>query len=262
MLALLFSLTSYAAPLTCKEIESLHKETEPHILHRMVQQQGIADDVLPCLQKKKLEDILPQQDADLIAPEKYFVKVETTKGPFLIEVQRSWAPLGADRFYTLVTKGYFMDIPFFRVIKGFMAQFGTHGDPLVRASWKDRKLQDDPKNQSNIRGTLSFATSGPNTRTTQLFINTSNNLNLDEDGFTPFGSVLHTPSTPGLNVVDRIFSGYGEGHPNGRGPSQELIQRIGHDFIKEHYPYIDFIHTMQVCSHPNPTKIEDCIQKP
>ena len=262
MISLLLSSSLFAAPLTCKELQSLHKEEAPHVIHRKVQQQGIAPDVPTCLQRKNLQTILPASDADLIAPNVFFVHTRTTKGTFLIHVQREWAPLGADRFYTLVSKGYFEDLPFFRVIRGFMAQFGIHNDPLVRASWKDKQLSDDPQKQSNTRGTISFATSGPNTRTTQLFVNTSDNTNLDASGFTPIGSIVHTPSAPGMNIVDTLFSGYGEGHPSGRGPSQALMQSIGNDFIKEHYPHIDFIVKMTVCDHPNPIKVDDCVRKP
>src|SRR5262249_21770929 len=125
------------------------------------------------------------------APALFKVKVTTTKGPFTIEVHRDWAPNGADRFYNHVNVGYFADLAFFRVIKGFMVQFGIHGDPAVAKAWRDANIVDDAKGkQSNKRGMVTFATAGPNTRTTQIFINYADNGNLDAMGFTPFGKVV------------------------------------------------------------------------
>src|SRR6516162_5320221 len=123
-------------------------------------------------------------EATATAPATYKVKMTTTKGDFTVEVHRDWAPLGADRFYNLVKLGYFTDVAFFRVIKGFMVQFGIHGDPTVSRAWRDAHVKDDPTGkQSNKRGMLTFATAGPNTRTTQLFINYADNGNLDSMGF-------------------------------------------------------------------------------
>ena len=247
-----------AEPLTCKKIQELNSSSLTHAVQREIQTHGIEETVPECLRKQGLADLLPKVDADLISPEHYTARVESTKGEFLIEIHRSWAPLGSDRFYTLTQKGFFTDVPFFRVIRGFMAQFGIHSAPLVNQSWRSKPIQDDPANQSNQRGTLSFATAGPNTRTTQLFINTANNDNLDAMGFTPIGSIVHRPSSPGMEVVDRLFSGYGEGHPSGRGPSQELLQNMGTDFLKEHYPYLDYIKTIQICTNSNPITPDQC----
>ena len=147
------------------------------------------------------------------APETFKVQFDTTKGKFTIEVTRSLSPNGADRFYNLVRSGYFKDIAFFRVIPGFMCQFGIHGDPKVSAKWRDANITDDPVKGSNTRGTITFATAGPNTRTTQLFINFGNNTRLDGMGFSPFGKVIE-----GMDVVDKINGEYGEGAPGGRGP--------------------------------------------
>jgi peptidyl-prolyl cis-trans isomerase A (cyclophilin A) len=170
------------------------------------------------------------------APDSFRARFETTKGPFVIEVTRSWSPRGADRFYNLVTIGYFQDIAFFRVLSGFMAQCGIHGDPAVSARWRSANIQDDPVVESNGRGYVTFATGGPNTRTTQLFINFANNSNLDGMGFSPFGKVVE-----GMEVVDKIYSGYGEGAPRGRGPDQGRIQFEGNAYLKEAFPMLDYI---------------------
>src|SRR4051812_31662091 len=139
------------------------------------------------------------------APDTFKAQFDTTKGKFTVEVTRSLAPNGADRFYNLVRSGYFKDIAFFRVIPGFMCQFGIHGDPKVAGDWKKASIQDDPVKGSNTRGTITFATAGPNTRTTQLFINFGDNTRLDSMGFSQFGKV-----SEGMDVVDKINGEYGE----------------------------------------------------
>ena len=171
------------------------------------------------------------------APDKFKVKFDTTAGDFTIEVTRDWSPLGADRFYNLVQIGYFEDIAIFRAIEGFMAQFGIHGDPKVAAKWRGARLQDDPKGKaSNVPGTISFATSGPNSRTTQMFINFGNNARLDGMGFTPFGKVVG-----GMDNVNKIYKGYGEGAPSGRGPNQGKIQAEGNAYLKKDFPKLTYI---------------------
>jgi peptidyl-prolyl cis-trans isomerase A (cyclophilin A) len=170
------------------------------------------------------------------APETFKVQFDTTKGRFIIEVTRSLSPLGADRFYNLVRSGYFKDVAFFRVIPGFMCQFGIHGDPAVSAKWREAGIADDPVKGSNTRGTITFATAGPNTRTTQLFINFGDNRNLDGMGFSPFGTVIE-----GMDVVDKINSEYGEGAPSGRGPDQGLVQAEGNTYLKKDFPNLDYI---------------------
>jgi peptidyl-prolyl cis-trans isomerase A (cyclophilin A) len=170
------------------------------------------------------------------APETFKAQFDTTKGEFTIEVTRSLSPNGADRFYNLVRSGYFKDIAFFRVIPGFMCQFGIHGDPAVAAKWREASITDDPVKGSNTRGTISFATAGPNTRTTQLFINFGDNANLDGMGFSPFGKV-----TEGMDVVDKINSEYGEGAPGGRGPNQGRVQTEGNVYLKKDFPDLDYI---------------------
>jgi peptidyl-prolyl cis-trans isomerase A (cyclophilin A) len=172
------------------------------------------------------------------APESYKVKLETTKGDVVIEVTRAWAPNGADRFFNLIKIGYYDGAVFFRVIDGFMAQVGMHGDPAVQAAWMKASIPDDPVTQSNTRGMVTFAALGtPNSRTTQFFINFGDNSYLKQYGpFAPFGRVVQ-----GMEVVDKLYSGYGEGAPKGRGPSQGEIARQGNAYLKKSFPELDAI---------------------
>lgn len=171
------------------------------------------------------------------APDTFKARFDTTKGTFTIEVTRSLSPNGADRFYNLVKSGYFKDVAFFRVIPGFMAQFGINGDPKVAAAWSDANIPDDPVKGSNSRGTLTFAKSNmPNSRSTQLFINFGDNSRLDGSGFSPFGKV-----TEGMDVVDKINGQYGDGPPWGSGPNQDFIQHQGNAYLKKSYPNLDYI---------------------
>lgn len=181
------------------------------------------------------------------APDQYEVLLETSQGNVVIEVTREWAPLGADRFYNLVQMGYFTDIAFFRAIKGFMVQFGIHGEPKVAAMWRNARIKDDAVTQSNLRGMITFATSGPNSRTTQLFINVNDNANLDAMGFSPFGKVSETKGG-GIQVIDSLFMEYGEGAPRGRGPNQGLIQQKGNAYLKESFPKLDYIKSARICN--------------
>jgi peptidyl-prolyl cis-trans isomerase A (cyclophilin A) len=175
------------------------------------------------------------------APAKYKVKFSTSKGDFVVEVNRASAPLGADRFYNLVKSGFFDNVRFFRAIKGFMVQFGIHGDPAVAAAWRGAHLSDDPVKESNKKGTITFATAGPDTRTTQLFINFNDNSNLDQMGFAPFGKVVS-----GMNVVDSIYTGYGEGAPRGRGPDQGRLQSEGNAYLEREFPLLDHVKTAKI----------------
>jgi cyclophilin family peptidyl-prolyl cis-trans isomerase len=170
------------------------------------------------------------------APSTYRARFETSAGVFVIEVQRDWAPRGADRFYELVKSGYFDGQRFFRVLSGFMAQFGIHGDPKVSAAWRERNIPDDPVRQRNTRGMVSFATAGPNTRTTQVFINYGDNSALDGQGFAPFGRVVK-----GMTVVDRLYAGYGEGAPRGPGPDQGRVQAEGNAYLASQFPKLDSV---------------------
>jgi len=177
------------------------------------------------------------------APDRFRVRLETTKGPFVVDVTRAWAPRGADRFYNLVRAGFYDDVAFFRVIEGFMVQFGINGDPRVNAAWRSARIPDDPVTQSNRRGMVTYAMAGPDTRTTQLFINFRDNPSLDGQGFAPFGRV-----TQGLSVVDSLYSGYGEGAPQGMGPSQGRAQSDGNAYLRGSFPKMDFVKTARVVS--------------
>jgi len=175
------------------------------------------------------------------APATFKVKVTTTKGAFVIEALREWAPTGVDRFYNLVKIGFFNDIALFRIIDGFMGQFGIHGDPAVSGAWREAKIQDDPRTQTNARGLVTFATAGPNTRTTQIFINFADNARLDDMGFSPFGRVVE-----GMEIVDSLYKGYGEGAPRGRGPDQGRMQMQGNTYLKAEFPEMDYIVSAEV----------------
>jgi len=175
------------------------------------------------------------------SPDTFRVAFETTKGRFVVEVTRAWAPRGADRFFNLVRAGYYDDVAFFRVIESFMVQFGINGDPGVSAVWREARIPDDPVTQSNRRGTLTYATAGPGTRTTQLFINFRDNVGLDGQGFAPFGRVIE-----GLSVVDSLYSGYGEGAPRGLGPDQGRAQAEGNAYLRSAFPKLDFVKTARV----------------
>ena len=199
-----------------------------------------AQDSKPAETKAKPSTAAPSfaDPAKLIAkaPETFKAQFNTTKGKLTIEVTRSLAPHGADRFYNLVCSGYFTDVAFFRVVPGFMCQFGINGDPNISAQWREATIPDDPVTGSNTRGTITFATAGPNTRTTQLFINFADNTGLDGQGFAPFGKVIE-----GMDVVDKIYSGYGDGAPYGRGPDQGRIQSEGNAYLKKDFPNLDYI---------------------
>jgi len=185
------------------------------------------------------------------SPESFKVQFETTKGKFTVEVTRSLAPNGADRFYNLVRSGYFKDAAFFRVIHGFMCQFGIHGDPNIAAKWREAGMTDDPVKGSNTRGAITFATAGPNTRTTQLFINYADNLRLDRMGFSPFGKVIE-----GMEVVDKLNGEYGEGAPRGAGPDQQRLQAEGNAYLKKDFPNLDYIKSATIVPADNIKKEE------
>ncbi|MDJ0513494.1 MAG: peptidylprolyl isomerase [Methyloceanibacter sp.] len=170
------------------------------------------------------------------APDTFKAKFDTSKGTFVVQVERFWAPNGADRFYNLVKAGFYNDARFFRVIDGFMVQFGISGNPDVSAAWTNATIPDDPVRESNARGTVTFATAGPNTRTTQVFINFNNNAGLNGQGFAPFGKVVS-----GMDVVDSLFNGYGEGAPRGNGPNQGLIKAQGNAYLVTQFPKLDYI---------------------
>jgi len=162
----------------------------------------------------------------------FAVVFDTTKGTFVVTVHRSWAPRGADRFYNLVRAHFFDGVEFFRVVKGFVVQFGISGYPKVSRAWQYAGIKDDPVKASNTIGTITYADAGPNTRTTQLFINIANNASLDGQGFAPFGKV-----TTGMSVVRRLYSGYGEAVTN----LQAQIATQGNEFLKKRFPKLDSV---------------------
>lgn len=169
------------------------------------------------------------------APETFRVKFDTSKGPFIVEVHRDQAPLGVDRFYDLVKQKFFDETRFFRVVKGFIVQFGISGDPAVAEKWRVKRIPDDPVKEGNARGTLCFAKAGPGSRTTQMFINLGDNAQLAGMGFATFGKVVE-----GMEVVDQINSEYGET------PDQGRIQAEGNDYLKGSFPNLDYIKTARV----------------
>lgn len=195
------------------------------------------------------------EKADPQAPDTYRVKLDTTAGPVVIEVKRELAPHGADRFYRLVKEGFYDDIRAFRVLDGFVAQFGMAGDPQLNAKWSDNTIPDDPVKTSNKKGTIVFATSGPDSRTTQLFINFADNRPLDQMGFAPFGTVVE-----GMKNVEKFYSGYGEGAPNGNGPSQRLITSGGNKYLDQKFPKLTKIKTARVVSE-NGQPVENAGEK-
>jgi peptidyl-prolyl cis-trans isomerase A (cyclophilin A) len=172
------------------------------------------------------------------APDVYRVRLETTKGNVVLELRRAWSPQGADRFYNLVKAGFFENVAFFRAIEGFMVQFGLHGEPSVQRAWNAYAIPDDPAaGNSNKRGYITFAKKGtPNSRTTQVFINYKDNAMLDSMGFTPFGEVVE-----GMDVVDGLYKGYGEGAPKGKGPDQMKLQNEGNPYLERDFPELDWV---------------------
>jgi peptidyl-prolyl cis-trans isomerase A (cyclophilin A) len=183
-------------------------------------------------------DARAAQGADEQAPATFRARFETSQGPFVIEVHREWAPLGADRFYTLVKGGFYDGVRFFRVLTGFMAQFGLSGDPKVQAAWASANLMDEPAKQRNLRGFVTFAKeSSPNTRYTMVFINYKDNSYLDADGFAPFGQVV-----VGMDVVDKLYGGYGRTNV----PDQRRIKSEGNVYLASEYPKLDFIKTATI----------------
>lgn len=182
------------------------------------------------------EALLKPGEADEKAPKSFKVKFQTTAGEFVAEFHRDWAPNGVDRFYNLVKLGYYDGVAFFRVIEGFMAQFGLHWSPKVNQAWKEATIEDDPVEKSNKRGYVTFAKrKKPNTRTTQLFINFRKNAKLDDRGFAPIGEVVE-----GMETVDNIHNGYGQQ------PSQKKIRNEGNAYLKEEFPKLDYIEKAEI----------------
>ncbi|MFQ6044756.1 MAG: peptidylprolyl isomerase [Gemmatimonadales bacterium] len=171
--------------------------------------------------------------ASLTAPELFRAKFETSKGDFTVEVHRDWAPHGADRFYYLAKNGFYDHARFFRVVPGFVAQFGISWSPEVSAAWQGQEIPDDPVVESNLRGRLTYAMAGPDTRNTQVFINYADNAHLDENGFAPFGQVVE-----GMEVVDSLHAGYGQ---VGLTPDQKRLREEGNAYLDAEFPLLDYI---------------------
>ncbi len=181
------------------------------------------------------------QGLDAVAPDSFLVRFTTTKGAIDLLVHRDWAPRGADRLLWLIDNRYYDGARFFRVVPKFVVQFGIPPLPAVSRAWRERRIADDSVARSNVRGTLSFATSGPNTRTTQLFINLADNARLDARGFAVVAQVVS-----GMEVVDSLFSGYGEAAPRGTGPSQDRITAEGEPYLAQGFPRLDQIRSARV----------------
>jgi peptidyl-prolyl cis-trans isomerase A (cyclophilin A) len=172
------------------------------------------------------------------APDSFRARFDTSQGAFVIAVEREWAPLAADRFYNLVKNGFYNETRFFRVLDGFMAQFGLHADPSVQSAWRSANLKDEPVVKSNTRGFVSFTReSSPNSRYTMIFINYKDNSYLDADGFAPFGQVVS-----GMEIADRLYSGYGRQNI----PDQRRILREGNAYLLAEYPKLDFVKTATI----------------
>jgi peptidyl-prolyl cis-trans isomerase A (cyclophilin A) len=171
------------------------------------------------------------------APATYRVSFATTRGTFVLTVHRAWSPRGADRFYNLARAHFFDGVTFFRVVKGFVVQFGISPDPKVSKAWQTATIKDDPVKESNAPGTITFADAGPDTRTTQVFVNLGNNAALDTQGFSPFGRV-----TSGMSVVNKLYGGYGE-QPTGH---QQEITTQGNAYLRKSFPKLDYIKTARI----------------
>ena len=189
----------------------------------------------PAQDDAALARLLQPENLNETAPERFVVDVKTTKGLIKLEMHRDWAPVGVDRFYNLVKAGFFSDIALFRMVKGFVVQFGIHGSPLVSSVWRDANIADDPVKETNAKGTIVFATAGPNTRTTQLFINLNDNTNLDRMGFAPLGKVIE-----GMNIVEALNYEYAER------PNQGQLQMKGNAYLKDKFPNLDYIESMTI----------------
>lgn len=184
----------------------------------------------------------PDKEAEVSKGETFYAVFDTSEGGFIVAVHPGWAPLGAGHFRELIEAGFYDNCRFFRVIDGFMAQVGINGDPAVHSQWHDRTIQDEPVKVSNQRGRVTFAKSGqPNSRSTQVFFNLIDNSRLDSMGFSPFGEVIE-----GMEVIEQLYSRYGDGPPTGQGPDQELIRTRGNEYLEAGFPELDYIETARV----------------
>ena len=241
LLPLLFTSTLIAACGTEVSVETVVEPTPPEV-----------EDVQPAPEEKAESEAVEAEEENgpnlkkpesftATAPDVFKVKFETTKGEFTVEAHRDWAPLGVDRFYNMVVAGYFVETSFFRVVPGTYAQFGIHADPNITDVWLDATLKDEPVVKGNTRGRLTFAMGGPNSRSAQYFFNLKNSSWLDNMGFGAIGEVIE-----GMDVVDRLYSGYGDCAPNGNGPAQERVILEGNGFLKKEFSKLDYINRASV----------------
>lgn len=177
----------------------------------------------------------------VVVPNVFRVNFQTSQGDFVVEAHRAWSPHGVDRFYELVQMKYFDQGRFFRVVPGFIAQFGVHRDFDVHGKWRTMSIADDPPQQKNRRGTLSFAKSDPGTRATEIFINLADNKALDDQGFVPFAEVVS-----GMNVVDKFYSGYGEMRPEGKYIDPTRVEGEANEYLVQRFPKLDYISTARL----------------
>ncbi|HEV2493933.1 MAG TPA: peptidylprolyl isomerase [Terriglobia bacterium] len=229
LLAALLASATFAASLAAQTPQ--HPTTRParRVVHK------------PAAPAKPARSLLKPETLNEKAPDVYRAKLTTTKGDIVVEVTRAWAPLGADRFYNLVKNGFFTDAAFFRVVPNFVVQFGLSANPEISKAWEHANIQDDPVKQTNRRGGVTFATAGANTRTTQLFLNLVDNARLDSMGFAPIGTVVE-----GMDVVDKLYSGYGES------PDQSRITNEGKAYLDKAFPQLDSIKTAVIVTPAAP----------
>ena len=216
------------------EVERL-KQNQAVLIERAQRVERALDQRLAVAPKPRAGALMDPSAPVAQAPERFTVRFVTTKGDILVDVHRAWAPIGVDRLYHLVAIGFYRDIAIFRAIEGFVAQFGIHGDPKISKAWKSAQIQDDKVSYSNKAGTLVFAKAGPNSRTTQLYFNLKDNTNLDRMGFAPLGQARS------MDVLSTIYTGYGEGGPRGKGPSQAELQIQGNAALEGRFEKIDFV---------------------
>ena len=177
-----------------------------------------------------------KEEPKIVVPEVFRVKFQTSQGDLVVEARRAWAPHGADRFHELVRMKYFDQGRFFRVVPGFIAQFGVHRDFTVQEKWRTMFIPDDPPREKNLRGTLAFAKSDPGTRAVEIFINLADNKALDDQAFVPFAKVVQ-----GMDVVDKFYSGYGEMRPEGKYIDPGRVEGEANEYLTQRFPNLDFI---------------------
>jgi len=178
---------------------------------------------------------------EVIVPEVFRVQFQTSQGDFIVEAPRAWSPHGVDRFHELVRNRFFDQARFFRVLPGFIAQFGVHRDFNVQATWRNLFIVDDPQKEKNLRGTLAFAKSGPNTRATEIFINLADNRALDDQNFVPFARIVQ-----GIEVIDKFYAGYGEMRPEGKWIDRARVEEETNEYLVQRFPKLDYITKAQI----------------